>query len=70
MSALTPALEAALSGASPLVFGAVEINLPGYDLCLLDGAGVLSFGGKTYRGRDPVYGVLAAVEDIGDGVGD
>lgn len=68
MSALTPALEAALSGASPLVFGAVEINLPGYDLCLLDGAGVLSFGGKTYRGRDPVYGVLAAIEDIGDGV--
>lgn len=68
MSALSPALDAALAGPSPLIFGAIEISLPDYDLRLLDGAGTLSFGGRTFHGRDPVYGVLAAIEDIGDGV--
>ena len=70
MSELTPALDAALSAPAPTVFGAVEISLPGYDLRLLDGAGVVSFGGKTFVGRDPIYGTLAAIEDIGDGVTD
>ena len=70
MTGLTPALDAALAAPAPLVFGAVEIALPGYDLRLLDGAGSVTFGGKTFRGRDPIYGVLAAIEDIGDGVSD
>jgi hypothetical protein len=70
MSELTPAMDAALSAPAPTVFGAVEIALPGYNLRLLDGAGLLSFGGKTFVGRDPVYGTLAAIEDIGDGLSD
>jgi hypothetical protein len=70
MSALAPALAAALAAPSPTVFGAVEIALPGYDLRLLDGAGTVSFGGRTFVGRDPVYGTLAAIEDIGDGLAD
>jgi hypothetical protein len=75
MSSLTPQMDAALSAASPTWFGAVRIDLPGYSLRLLDGAGVATFadaspGGGTYRGRDPIYGVLAAIEEISDGVGD
>jgi len=70
MTGLTPAMDTALVAPSPLVFGAVEIALPGYDLRLLDGAGSVTFDGRTFRGRDPIYGVLAAIEDIGDGVGD
>jgi hypothetical protein len=67
---LSPQLDAALASPSPTWFGAVQIDLPAYTLRLLDGAGVASFGGGTFRGRDPVYGVLAAVEEIGDGTGD
>src|SRR3546814_14352344 len=37
---------------------------------LLDGSGQLVFDGETYTGRDPVFGSLAAVEAIEDGVGD
>lgn len=70
MTELTSGLDSALSGANPLVFGAVEILLPGYNLRLLDGAGVLSWGGKTFVGRDPTFGVLAAIEDLTDGIGD
>ncbi|MFC3711257.1 hypothetical protein ACFOMD_01660 [Sphingoaurantiacus capsulatus] len=67
---LSPQLEAALSGPSPTWFGALKIELPGHILRLLDGAGFVDFDGGTFVGRDPVYGVLAAIEEIGDGVGD
>lgn len=75
MSSLTPQLDAALAAASPTWFGAVRIDLPGYTLRLLDGAGFAVFpegasGGGTYLGRDPVYGVLAAIDEISDGIGD
>lgn len=75
MSSLTPQLDAALSAPSPTWFGAVRIDLPGYILRLLDGAGFATFadgseGGGTYLGRDPVYGVLAAIDEISDGIGD
>src|SRR3546814_16614297 len=63
----TPQLDTALQGFSPLVFGAVEIVLPSYNLRLLDGAGTLTFSGKTFVGRDATYGVLAAIEAIRDG---
>lgn len=66
----TPQLDTALQGFSPLVFGAVEILLPSYNLRLLDGAGTLSFSSKTFVGRDATYGVLAAVDAIRDGAGD
>lgn len=70
MSSLSPQLDAALSAASPLWFGAVRIDLPGTILRLLDGAGFATFDGGTYLGRDPVYGVLAAIDEISDGIGD
>ena len=70
MTQMTPAMDAALAGAQPTIFGAVEILLPDYALRLIDGAGRVSFGGHTYVGRDPTYGVIDSVETIADGTGD
>lgn len=70
MSDLTPALDAALAGPCPTVFGAFSIALPGYNLNLLDGSGQLSFEGRNYVGRDAIYGVLASCDTLSDGRGD
>lgn len=70
MTQLSPAFDAALSGFSPTIFGAVSIALPGYTLNLLDGSGVLAFGGRTYAGRDDTFGALASIENLTDGTGD
>lgn len=70
MTAFTPQMETALSADTPLIFGALKIELPGYTLRLLDGAGVVTFGGDTYTGRDDTFGGLAAIDALSDGVGD
>ncbi|WP_267433778.1 hypothetical protein [Sphingomonas sp. GM_Shp_1] len=70
MTALTPALDAELRKDSPTVFGAVKIMLPDGTIRLIDGSGVLRFGGETYVGEDPTYGVISDVENLTDGVGD
>ena len=70
MSELTPALASALAGRRVLMFGAVEIQLPSYDLCLLDGSGQVVIGSKTFVGRDPVYGVLDTIKGLTDMIGD
>lgn len=70
MTALTPQLDAALSADRPLIYGAVEIALPGYTLRLLDGSGTVLHGADTFTGSDPTFGVLAAIDAIEDGVGD
>lgn len=70
MSQLPPALAAALRGDRPLLFGSVEINLPGYDLLLIDGAGELMIGNRLFVGRDATYGVLDTIKGLVDSVGD
>ena len=70
MSNLTPALEAALKSESPTVFGAVSMSLPTGEVNLLDGAGMLTFGGRTYVGQDDTYGTISDVENLTDGTGD
>ena len=70
MTVLTPALDAALRGDAPIVFGAVALALPGGTVNLLDGAGTLTFGGATWVGDDAAFGSLAAVDTISDGAGD
>lgn len=71
MTDLTPAMESALAADRVLIFGAVEINLPGgVNLRVLDGAGEIVWGGGTFLGRDPTYGVLAGIDPPEDGVGD
>jgi hypothetical protein len=70
MAELPPALAAALRGDRPLLFGCVEINLPGYDVLLLDGAAQLMIGSRKFVGRDQTYGVLDTLKGLGDGLGD
>lgn len=66
MSELPPALAAALRGERPLLFGCVEINLPGYDLLLLDGSGQLMVGNRLFVGRGPIWGVLDTIKGLAD----
>ncbi len=70
MTQMSPALDAALRGPAPTVFGAIAIDLPGYSLSLLDGAGVVTIAGRTFVGEDATYGVLSDIEDLTDGTGD
>ncbi len=71
MSALSTALDAELAKDRFFLFGAVEIALGGGNfLRLLDGGGTLFFDGATWVGLDETYGVLSAIEAIGDGIGD
>jgi hypothetical protein len=67
---LTPALDAALAGDRPLVFGALELDLPGGAARFLDGAGEISFAGRTFTGTDPSFGTIAAIDAISDGGSD
>jgi hypothetical protein len=61
----------AFDRATVLMFAVVEIGLAtGGQLRLLDGSGSVSFGGRTFVGLDPDYGVLANLEAITDGMGD
>jgi len=70
MSLLSPALDTALSGWTPTIFGAVEIVLPNHTLRLLTGSGVISFSGKTFTGEDATYGVIESIDPLTDGGGD
>lgn len=70
MTQLSPALDAELRKASPLVFGAIAIDLPAAQVSLLDGSGILSFAGRTFVGEDPAFGTLSDIEDLSDGTGD
>jgi hypothetical protein len=55
---------------SLLFFVAVEIELTSGYLRLIDGAGEVTFLGRTFIGLDPQFGVLASLEPIADGFGD
>lgn len=68
MSALTVQLDAALSAPAALVFHALEIQLPGHNVRLLDGAGVATFSSMTFSGSDATYGTLAAIDTLSDGI--
>lgn len=70
MSELTPSLAAALLGDRPLIFGSAEINLPGYDLLLLDGSGEVMIGNRKFVGRDDIFGTIDSISRLSDGGGD
>jgi hypothetical protein len=67
---LDPALQSALSKPSVLLFGAIKIELPGYTLRLLDGAGSLVVNGETYVGLDETFGSLAGMSELSEELGD
>jgi len=70
MTQFTPGAEAALQTDTPIIVGLLKIELPDATITVIDGASEIQFASETYVGRDPVFGVLAAVDDISDGVGD
>src|SRR6478735_3443351 len=49
--------------------GLVKIEFPDYELRLCDG-GFVDWGDDRYLSRDPVFGVIGAMETIGEGVGE
>lgn len=49
--------------------GLLKIELPTATVRLCDG-GFFTWAGETYRGRDPLYGVITSVEGLEEGVGD
>lgn len=67
MATLSPQMQAALAADAMMPFVAVRLTLPTITLALLDGSAVLTFAGSTFVGEDPIYGVLADVDDITDG---
>lgn len=70
MSALTPAVQAALAdGQRPFIAGLIRMDLPGYTLRLADG-GHVRWGSEDFVGRDPRFGVIASIGGFEDGVGD
>lgn len=66
---MDPNLQQALGAPSALLFIAVEVQLPGGVMRLLDGASEVSFLGRTFVGADPARGVLADMESFSDGIG-
>ena len=67
---MDPTLKNALAQPAVLLFGALEIQLPGYTLRLLDGAATLVIAGHTYVGMDPTFGAIAALSELTEEQGD
>lgn len=65
-----PALQAALEGEAPWLFGAVEFAFPDYTLRLLDGSGELLIGGELFVGEDETFGVLDTISELTEAIGD
>jgi len=66
----TPAMISALDAPAPLLFGAVQIDLPAHIIRVLDGAASLTFNGGTFTGMDSLFGVLDSISALSDGFGD
>lgn len=67
---LTPQMVVALrSGLYPIA-PLIEIEMPGYTLRHIVGAGELMWGSKRFRSRDPRFGILVSAGTLQDGVVD
>lgn len=49
-----------------MLAGLLKIELPGHTVLLTDG-GTVPYDGDSYRGRDPLFGVLADPDEIEEG---
>ncbi|MGO4167866.1 hypothetical protein [Novosphingobium sp. YAF33] len=67
---MDPTLKNALAQSAVVLFGAVNIQLPSYDLRLLDGAAVVVAEGLTYAGLDPAFGSIADLSELSEETGD
>jgi len=67
---LDPTLKSALAQPSVWMFGAVRIELPDYDLRLLDGAATVVVAGESYSGLDATFGSISAISELTEEMGD
>ena len=67
---MDPTLKNALAQSAVVLFGAVNIQLPSYDLRLLDGAAVVVAEGVTYAGLDPSFGSIGDLSELSEETGD
>lgn len=67
---MDPTLKNALAQSAVVLFGAVNIQLPNYDLRLLDGAAVVVAEGLTYAGLDSSFGTISTLSELTEETGD
>lgn len=71
MSHLTPQMDVALGAERALVALLIRAELPGYTMRLLvGGSGAIQWGDEVFADVDPLFGTLAALDEIEDGAGD
>ena len=71
MTELTPQMEAALSSGRALVLAFCRVDLnDGRTCALLTGSGEVFWDGITFKGKDPTFGSIAALQPPNDGFGD
>lgn len=70
MTALSPALDAALAGDTVTIFGSLSITVGGDTVRLLDGSYEMMIDGHVYSGESTTYGTWAALDKFQDGTGD
>lgn len=67
---LSPQMSAALRAGESPIAPMIEVQLPGYSLLHLVGAGEVLWNGRKFVGRDPMFGILLSAGDLKDGVSD
>jgi len=71
MSELSPQMEAALASGRALVLAFCQMDLKdGRTVGLLTGSGEIKWQNVIFRGRDDVFGTIAAIDPPSDGYGD
>ncbi|KQN33622.1 hypothetical protein [Sphingomonas sp. Leaf38] len=71
MGEFTSAMQAAMAARVVRIFGAVQIDFPGYSLRLIDGPGAFATAPwNLFVGRDPQFGTIESIDSISDGTGD
>lgn len=61
-----PLLQAQLEAEAPLLFGAIEIELPSYTIRLVDGSAEVVIDGDTYSGEDATFGTIDRIDAINE----
>ncbi len=70
MTSFSAANDQALAQPYAMIIGVCEMQLPNYDVRLLDTSAVATIGGNTFSGSDPTFGSLYSLSDFTDGTGD
>ena len=67
---MTPTMNAAAAARRVRVAALLHIEMPGHDIRLVDGSGVVSFDGQLFTGSDAVFGSWDQIDELTEEVGD